>query len=119
MLRSTIMAADEPAYCVAWGGSNQVSNQLLVCSGSCISIKGLQGAGAGGGAAAPAPAGITRANISSNTTTTTTSSGSEASWKAHDGLVLTADWHAATNHIVTGGEDCRCKVRFTEVVLLL
>ncbi|GMR32599.1 hypothetical protein PMAYCL1PPCAC_02794 [Pristionchus mayeri] len=31
-------------------------------------------------------------------------------WKAHDGIVLCADWCAASDLIVTGGEDCRFKV---------
>ncbi|KAF8384242.1 che-2 [Pristionchus pacificus] len=32
------------------------------------------------------------------------------SWKAHDGIVLCADWSAASDLIVTGGEDCKFKV---------
>jgi len=31
-------------------------------------------------------------------------------WKAHDGVVLKADWNPLNNLIVSGGEDCRFKV---------
>jgi intraflagellar transport protein 80 len=95
MLRSTIAQADEPAYCVCWGGGSS-SGQLLFCSGSNVTIAALQGAGGVG------------ANSKS-------SSGAQASWKAHDALVLKADWSAATNLIVTGGEDCKYKVKLTAV----
>ncbi|EAR82753.3 intraflagellar transporter (macronuclear) [Tetrahymena thermophila SB210] len=32
------------------------------------------------------------------------------SWKAHDGVVLKADWNACNNLILSAGEDCRYKV---------
>jgi intraflagellar transport protein 80 len=89
MLRSTIAQADEPAYCVCWGGGSS-SGQLLFCSGSNVTIAALQGAG----------------GVGANSR----SSSAQASWKAHDALVLKADWSAATNLIVTGGEDCKYKV---------
>jgi WD40 repeat protein len=90
MLRSTIAQADEPAYCVCWGGGSS-SGQLLLCSGSNVTIAALQGAG----------------GVGANSRN---SGGAQASWKAHDALVLKADWSAATNLIVTGGEDCKYKV---------
>ncbi|KJH48737.1 WD domain, G-beta repeat protein [Dictyocaulus viviparus] len=31
-------------------------------------------------------------------------------WKAHDGFVLCCDWSQISNHIVTGGEDCKFKL---------
>lgn len=31
-------------------------------------------------------------------------------WKAHDGIVLTADWSPANNLIISGGEDCKYRV---------
>ncbi|EPB73396.1 hypothetical protein ANCCEY_07511 [Ancylostoma ceylanicum] len=31
-------------------------------------------------------------------------------WKAHDGLVLCSDWCLVSEHIVTGGEDCKFKL---------
>ncbi|KAA0193464.1 Intraflagellar transport protein 80 [Fasciolopsis buskii] len=31
-------------------------------------------------------------------------------WKAHDGIVLKIDWSSVTDHIISGGEDCRYKV---------
>ncbi|KAK9814722.1 hypothetical protein WJX72_010508 [[Myrmecia] bisecta] len=35
---------------------------------------------------------------------------SPVSWKAHNGLVLRADWSPVNDMIVSGGEDCRYKV---------
>ncbi|GMT31555.1 hypothetical protein PFISCL1PPCAC_22852 [Pristionchus fissidentatus] len=32
------------------------------------------------------------------------------SWRAHDGIILCADWSSVSDLIVTGGEDCRFKV---------
>lgn len=32
------------------------------------------------------------------------------SWKAHDNLVLVADWNIANNLIISGGEDCKYRV---------
>ncbi|XP_013386357.1 intraflagellar transport protein 80 homolog isoform X2 [Lingula anatina] len=31
-------------------------------------------------------------------------------WKAHDGVILKADWNASNNLILSGGEDCKYKV---------
>lgn len=90
MLRSTIAQADEPAYCVCWGGGSS-SGQLLFCSGSNVTTAALQGTGGIGAGSR-------------------NSCGAHASWKAHDALVLTADWNVATNLIVTGAEDCKYKV---------
>lgn len=36
--------------------------------------------------------------------------GKQAHWKAHNGTVTCADWSAVTGLIVTGGEDCKCRV---------
>lgn len=32
-------------------------------------------------------------------------------WKAHDGIVLKVDWNPINNTIISGGEDCKYKVR--------
>ena len=32
-------------------------------------------------------------------------------WKAHDGVVLKVDWNPINNLIISGGEDCKYKVR--------
>jgi intraflagellar transport protein 80 len=87
MLRCTLAQADDPVYCICWGGAD--ANQLLFCSSRFASIKAVQGAGA------------TISNLATGQTV----------WKAHDALVLAADWNATTGLIVTGGEDCRYKVR--------
>jgi intraflagellar transport protein 80 len=39
-----------------------------------------------------------------------TSSSKLQQWKAHDGIVLKADWNPSNNLIVSCGEDCRYKV---------
>jgi intraflagellar transport protein 80 len=39
-----------------------------------------------------------------------TSSNKLQQWKAHDGIVLKADWNPSNNLIVSCGEDCRYKV---------
>ena len=31
-------------------------------------------------------------------------------WKAHEGIVLQADWNATNNLIISSGEDCRYKI---------
>jgi WD40 repeat protein len=102
MLRSTIMEAEDPVYCLAWGGS--AGSQLLVCSGSTVSIRSLQGVASG--PAAGAGSGISSSRGAGNNS----SSNVQVSWKAHEGVVLKADWNAITGLIVTGGEDCKYKV---------
>lgn len=52
-------------------------DQVLHCSGSQLAIKSMQ------------------------------SSAKQAAWKAHDGVVLKADWSPISGLIVSGGEDCR------------
>lgn len=42
----------------------------------------------------------------------------QVTWKAHNGLVLKVDWNPATNLVVTGGEDCRYKVRMLTSTLV-
>ena len=39
-------------------------------------------------------------------------------WKAHDGLVLAADWSRANTLIVSGGEDRKYKVTRTTVTVI-
>jgi intraflagellar transport protein 80 len=102
MLRSTIMEAEEPVYCLAWGGS--AGSQLLVCSGSTVSVRSLLGVASG--PVAGAGSGISGSRGTGNNS----SSNMQVSWKAHDGVVLKADWNAITGLVVTGGEDCRYKV---------
>ncbi len=36
-------------------------------------------------------------------------SAKQITWKAHEGVVLKADWSALNNTIVSGGEDCKYK----------
>ncbi|KAI5093031.1 intraflagellar transport protein 80-like [Silurus meridionalis] len=31
-------------------------------------------------------------------------------WKAHDGIILKVDWNSVNDLILSGGEDCKCKV---------
>jgi len=104
MLRSTLLEAEDSVYCLAWGGAS--ASQLLICSGSTVSIRQLQGVAsgpvAGGGRGIPSPGSTNSSNSSSNSAVT---------WKAHDGVVLKADWSTITGLIITGGEDCRYKVR--------
>lgn len=90
MLRTTLVSGAKPVFAVRWGGDN---NSILSAAGRELSITALQGeAGPGGGAARGG-------------------GGAKAlSWKAHDGVVLCADWAPATNRIVSGGEDCRYRV---------
>lgn len=33
-------------------------------------------------------------------------------WKAHDGVVLKVDWNPINNLIISGGEDCKYRVRY-------
>ena len=40
----------------------------------------------------------------------TQSNSKKLQWKAHDGIVLCADWNPTNNLIVSGGEDCRYKI---------
>lgn len=101
MLRSTLVEAEDPVNCLAWGGS--AGSQLLVCSGSNISIRSAQGVASG-------PAAATGSGIRGSRGNTNSSSKAQVSWKAHDGIVLKADWSSVTGLIVTGGEDCRYKV---------
>ena len=37
-------------------------------------------------------------------------SAKQTQWKAHDAPVLSADWNAVNNLIVSGGEDCKYRV---------
>lgn len=102
------MEAEDPVYCLAWGGS--AGSQLLVCSGSTVSIRSLQGVASG--PAAGAGSGISGSRGTGNNS----SSNVQVSWKAHEGVVLKADWNAITGLIVTGGEDCRYKVRYSHAI---
>ncbi len=34
----------------------------------------------------------------------------QLSWKAHDGIVLAADWNPANNLIASAGEDCKFRI---------
>lgn len=90
MLRTTLVSGAKPVFAVRWGGDN---NAILSASGRELSITALQGeAGPGGG--------MGRGG-----------GGAKAlSWRAHDGVVLCADWAPTTNRIVSGGEDCRYRV---------
>ena len=36
-------------------------------------------------------------------------------WKAHDGVILKVDWNPVNGLILSGGEDCKYKVR-TDVI---
>ena len=88
MLRTTLVSGAKPVFAVRWGGDN---NSILSASGRELTITALSGeAGPAGGAG--------RGNAKA------------LSWKAHDGVVLCADWAPSTNRIVSGGEDCRYRV---------
>ena len=39
-----------------------------------------------------------------------TPSSKQTMWKAHDACVLSAEWNAVNNLIVSGGEDCKYRV---------
>lgn len=39
------------------------------------------------------------------------SSAKQQSWRAHEGVVLKLDWSAINHMVVSGGEDCKYKVR--------
>lgn len=39
------------------------------------------------------------------------SSAKQNAWRAHDGVVLKVDWSPINHLIVSGGEDCKYKVR--------
>ena len=39
------------------------------------------------------------------------SSQRQVTWKAHEGVVLKVDWSPINHMVVTGGEDCKYKVR--------
>ena len=56
------------------------NDQLLLCSGRDVIIKTLQ---------------VDRKQVK---------------WKAHDGVVMKADWNPINDLIITGGEDCKYKV---------
>jgi intraflagellar transport protein 80 len=88
MLRTTLVSGAKPVFAARWGADN---NTILVASGRELSVATLQG-DAGGSAGAR------------------TSSGKALAWKAHDGVVLCADWAPVSNRIVSGGEDCRYRV---------
>ena len=34
-------------------------------------------------------------------------------WKAHDGIILKVDWNSVNNLIISGGEDCKYKVKLS------
>lgn len=40
------------------------------------------------------------------------SSSKQLQWEGHEGLVLKVDWNPINNSIISGGEDCRYKVRY-------
>jgi hypothetical protein len=101
------MEAEDPVFCLAWGGS--AGSQLLVCSGSTVSIRSLQGAASG--PAAAAASGLSGGGAGFRGRGDNGSSSVQSCWKAHGGVVLKADWNAINGLIVTGGEDCRYKVR--------
>ncbi len=56
-------------------------DQLCYCTGSSVVIKSL------------------------------TSNAKQNAWKAHDGVILKVDWSPINHLIVSGGEDCKYKVR--------
>jgi hypothetical protein len=48
-----------------------------------------------------------------------TPSSKQTMWKAHDAPVLSAEWNAVNNLIVSGGEDCKCACRHLHPLPLL
>lgn len=107
MLRSTIVQEATPIYSATWSPD---SNQILFTSNRMLVIKSLSG------------------NIKSNrvcycflnelgicTQKPQRISYSVLSfyiqWKAHEGLILKVSWNVNNNLIISGGEDCRYKVK--------
>ena len=39
-------------------------------------------------------------------------------WKGHEGVILQVDWNPVSNLILSGGEDCKYKVRLTGSLFL-
>jgi intraflagellar transport protein 80 len=110
MVRCTLAQADGPVHALAW---DQDGDSLAFCSGGGVAIKPLQGGGGGGVGPSPAPApGRPPApQIGSSSTGTGSRAATGVAWKAHEGSVLALDWSAISGMIVTGGEDCKYKVK--------
>jgi intraflagellar transport protein 80 len=100
-LRTTLATCAGPVYAVRWGPD---ANTVLWASGRDLFIASLTadagGAGRAGKAGGAAGAGAAGAGGPAGA----------LSWKAHDGVVLSADWCPTTGRIVSGGEDGRYKV---------
>lgn len=76
-------------------------NAVLYACGKDVVIASLAADAGGGGAAGGVNAGGAAALGGRSKV---------VSWKAHDGVVLAADWHPLHGRIVTAGEDCRYRV---------
>lgn len=84
MLRSTLVKSNFPIYSIAWSADG---NNCLYTNGKNIIIKSL---------------------IPGNKPTQVLSNLTQ--WKAHDGLIIKAEWNIVNNLIVSCGEDKRYKV---------
>lgn len=96
-LRTTLATCAGPVYAVRWGSD---ANTILWASGRDLLIASLTADAGGTG----------RTGKGGAAATATSGSAGAISWKAHDGVVLAADWCPTTGRIVSGGEDGRYKV---------
>ena len=88
-------------YSVAWSSD---SDQVIYCNGKSLTIKPIQPN------SKPNSVRISKLN---------TSYPVDAfighvlllQWKAHDGVILKVDWNPVNGLILSGGEDCKYKVR--------
>ena len=87
--------ATERSQSLLWAsGADLFLASLAVEAGGAKGGKGGGGGGGGGGEGGGGGGGP----------------GAAASWRAHEGVVLSADWCPSTGRIVSGGEDGRYKV---------
>ncbi len=126
MPRSTLVQLEDPTRCLAWGGA-AAGSQLLVCSGGDVVVRSLQGLGGSAAATSAAvpgtPAGTGAAAAAAVSAASSigkhlivpaaapTFGVTQAHWRAHEGLVLAADWCSTNSLIATCGEDYKFKVR--------
>jgi hypothetical protein len=125
MPRSTLVQLEDPTRCLAWGGA-AAGSQLLVCSGGDVVVRSLQGLGGSAAATSaavpgtPAGTGAAAAAVSADSSigkhlivpaAAPTFGVTQAHWRAHEGLVLAADWCSTNSLIATCGEDYKFKVR--------
>lgn len=110
MLRTTLVTAPAPIYCLAWSAD---ASALLYASGRDLHLvasgNAVEGTSAPpAGAASSPPAGGGGAAGGGSMASGLGARG--ATWRAHDGVIMTVDWCHVTGRIASGGEDCRYRV---------